>query len=966
MMKKIMLGLISILVLAGIFAILTLTPIGLRITLHLANFILPGEISYQHVSGVLTAPIEFKNFKYQGKDTIITIKKVKLEFKPFQLLKRKIVITQFNANTIHLTLQTDEDKKTASTSEKTYLLDIKNAEINHLYIGTVPNQYPVYIRHLRTNIHMIPERLRINASVRMLKPFPLTTELNIVGNPRRYTLYLHSFNKQLSWHLYGLGNENSLFLNLSEGKTLGGKLSFKANLNWEKQLQWNIKLLFQAPNAHIHIESIQKEKLGLKWDISIAQLSSLDQDLQGSIQSQGEWQPQGLHFAFQSKNLKIPGLPFQNIQLQGKGTESSHQLSGIASTNGKQFTFQLNGGLFNKTWKGDLQKLQITSQAYHQWQLIKPTAITLSKTQVSANYLCLKSEGANGKLCFNGTWNAKSAWKLNITGQHFNPGALINLALPQIFLNTTANLNATITGNGKLLQSATANLQFNKGQFRYRLNGGSIKTPFQNGQVKIGATNNKISTTAKFVLSKNNTINVSFTLPKDSKHISGKVIANLTDLSPFNKMLKTIAQPKGKLAINLNLSGPLSKPNFSGHIHLKDGSVFIPRLGIELTDIKTNITSSTHGIAYEIQANSKKQPIKIKGLAQWTTTGLNTTATIEGDHVLIMNTPEYIIYASPQFKVLIQGNNIDLTGKVDIPKGIIQPLTFTNVTTLPTEQVVYTAGEPSVGKSHWNISAHVEVSLGKEITVNTHGFNAIITGKATITGMPKKTTLARGRIDIIKGSYSAYGKKLTISPGSYIQFINSPVSNPIFDVRATKLIQLSSSLAIQQFGLNDIIVGIQLRGSLQHPDISFFSIPATLSQADILSYLLLGYSSENAKGSNLGLIATAASAMGGKGAGTGGALSEIKQGLGLSELGVESQTLIDAIGTPIDEQNAFVIGKRLTKKIYIRYSLGLGQGAFAPVNIFQLRYTLNRQWAIQTDSSSWGSGGDILYTIEKN
>ncbi len=159
---------------------------------------------------------------------------------------------------------------------------------------------------------------------------------------------------------------------------------------------------------------------------------------------------------------------------------------------------------------------------------------------------------------------------------------------------------------------------------------------------------------------------------------------------------------------------------------------------------------------------------------------------------------------------------------------------------------------------------------------------------------------------------------------------------------------------------------VNLRGSFRHPKFSFFSIPTTLSQADILSYLVLGYASENTSSNNLAILLDVAGGLGGKGTGIGGAISEIKQGLGLTELGVESKQVINAVDQPINQQTSFVIGKQLTKNIYIRYSIGLGQGPFSPVNIFQLQYKINRHWTIQTDSSTLGSGGDILYTIEKN
>ncbi len=1056
--KTILRWLVGAVALIAIFIIIMLTPLGLHITLQFAKTILPGEISYDHASGSITGPIEFRNFKYTDGSNILSIKKVKFSWKPLQLMHRKIVVTHFTANNVHLTIrlaktkQTEiRKKKTAKPAEKPYLLEISNAHVNFLSIGSTPNQYPVFIRHIRVNARAVPDNLRIRTAVDMSKPFPLRAYFNITGNLDRYTLYSRAVGQKVSWHLYGLGNSNGVFLNLNEGKTLGGTLSFDANINWAPQWQWDIKLngsnlnfneldptwpkritmnlqstgvikdkrlIFKlkthitAPGTRIDLATEQKHKLNLKWDVSIAQLSRLYKQFKGSVQSKGEWLPdaktpvikgqitasnfsvlgyQGRSvnakctlypkqrrastFNIAGSNLNAPGIHLRSLQLQGKGTERAHQLKGSVAINGDTATFQMQGGLLNQNWEGQLQKLTLASQQYRQWQLIKPTAITLSKAHVTANNLCLKPIGTTGQLCLKGSWNANAAWQFSANGKNFNPGLLTTFFTTKLVLSSPSTIHATVSGRGKQLQTAKANILLHKGNFRYQLNGNYIASPLQQGNISLLLTQRSLTTSTQLVLSKKNIISASASFPSFShdkpinkQRVHARIRAKISDFTPFNKTLKTVVEPKGQLSVDLTVNGKVKSPDVRGRIHLQNGSAFIPKLGIEVTKVDTNISSFSGGsVSYKITAYSKNQPITIDGKVLATHDGLKITTTINANDVLIMNTPEYIIYASPNLTATIQGHNVDLKGKVDIPKGVIQPFNFVGMTTLPSDQIVYTAGEPVTSQSTWNVSANVNVTLGKDVTVNTSGFNATVTGGATIIGHPKKMTLANGRVNVVKGTYSAYGRTLTITPNSYIQFINSPINNPNFNVRATKTIQVSQSLGgAQQINLNNIVVGVELRGSFRHPKISFFSVPENLSQADILSYLVLGYSAETTSGSNISLLLEAANTLGGKGTGIGGALSQIKQGLGLEELGIENETIMDAIGAPIDQQSAFVIGKRLTKNIYIRYSLGLGQGPFAPVNIFQLRYTLNRHWSIQTDSSSLGSGGDILYTIESN
>ena len=92
----------------------------------------------------------------------------------------------------------------------------------------------------------------------------------------------------------------------------------------------------------------------------------------------------------------------------------------------------------------------------------------------------------------------------------------------------------------------------------------------------------------------------------------------------------------------------------------------------------------------------------------------------------------------------------------------------------------------------------------------------------------------------------------------------------------------------------------------------------------------------------------------------------IKQTFKITELGIQQQTYIDALGTPAGiNQSSFVIGTRITPKIYLKYNHGL----MTDINIYQARYLFNDKWALQMETyygnNSWsnGSGIDVLYTV---
>ena len=773
---------------------------------------------------------------------------------------------------------------------------------------------------------------------------------------------------------------------------------------------FSAKALITTPKAKINIIAKQDTSLKLQWNAAIDQLATLIPGSHGALYTKGQWSgatdhpttqgnikannmllygyrvdtlkgnwhlysPNGQpsNFNITAKNLSTKTITLHSLQLQGKGTQQSHQLSGKIGINNASFVFQAQGGLFGDQWKGQLKKLNITSTKFTNWHLEKPTTITLSPTQMTTPNLCLRSATKNGVLCFDGQWNSNKAWQFTVKGPHIDSGLLTNLLLPKLTLSGSASINATITGDAGKLQTAYTKLTLSSGRFRYALNGNYIASRFQGGNMSFNLDHTGLRSQINITLSKNNHINVALSLPHSpnpskDQAISGTIRANLTNLKLLANIAPKIARPSGKVQVNLSIHGTLKHPQVSGKVNFRHGSVKLARLGIELTNIDVELSSYDDVINYTAKMFSKDKPIQVKGKSKWTPKSIESDFTVDANNVLIMNTPEYLIYASPKLKFHILGKVINMQGEVTIPKGLIQPHDFTNVTSLPPGQIVYIGQSSTKDDQSWQISAKLTIILGKDVTVKTSGLQAQVTGQTTLTGSPKHPTLAKGRINITKGEYTAYGKTLLIKPGSFIQFVNSPVSNPNLNIRATKRIPIGSVATGQQFDVNDIIVGILVTGNFHRPKIRLFSIPATLSQADILSYLILGYATNIHSKSNIDLLLEAASALqlGGSGGGIGGVLSQIKQGLGLTELGVESKTMTDAAGTPIDKQTAFVIGKQLTQRIYIRYSRELGQSAFLPVNMFQLRYALGKNWVVQTNSSSLGNGADILYTIQKN
>jgi translocation and assembly module TamB len=264
--------------------------------------------------------------------------------------------------------------------------------------------------------------------------------------------------------------------------------------------------------------------------------------------------------------------------------------------------------------------------------------------------------------------------------------------------------------------------------------------------------------------------------------------------------------------------------------------------------------------------------------------------------------------------------------------------------------------------SDWKVFMDTNLIIGNTgngLVLDTLGIKGRLTGELTATKKPNQPILTTGQLRLAKipqPTYNFRGKTLQISNAT-LTYNNLPIGQPNINVDAFLIIPQAISNTGGNGIKSNLTVGIQLSGNLDNPTINFYSSPITLSQSDILSYIVFGQPAANS-GSALSLLMAAIKGSGSTGKLQGG----LQKSLGLGELGIESQNTVDPLGNTINHNNAVVLGKALSRKLYLRYSIGI----IDPVNTLEVIYEINHKWSVQTSRSSLGSGIDLLYSIERN
>ena len=266
--------------------------------------------------------------------------------------------------------------------------------------------------------------------------------------------------------------------------------------------------------------------------------------------------------------------------------------------------------------------------------------------------------------------------------------------------------------------------------------------------------------------------------------------------------------------------------------------------------------------------------------------------------------------------------------------------------------------------------------MGNDVTLNTKGLRGLLDGNLRIQQSPKSPLNTTGMLTIRDGTYLAYGQDLLIEQGQLI-FHGTRLNNPELFIRAIRKFDetstdASSSNHLFDFNASNLdsialgahtTVGVEVKGHIKSPKITLFSIPPTLSQADILSMLLLGKPASQANQAGGQLLLSAISSMN-LDAGTKGVqlLQQVKQKLGI-DVKMQNSESYNRQTNQVSDNTAFVVGKSFSKRIYVSYNIGLFQ---EDNNVLMIKYLLNKFLSIQVNTSDSGSGVDLLYSHKKD
>jgi translocation and assembly module TamB len=657
-----------------------------------------------------------------------------------------------------------------------------------------------------------------------------------------------------------------------------------------------------------------------------------------TIEGQGGTDP-GAPLALTGRvdRLSRSGVVIDEIRADASGSVASHELT--VEFQGAEWlaTLGASGGLEGREWRGTVSRLDVDEQAFGDWRLVEPVGVLLGPAAVTVANGCMR-HASGARLCSEATLAGRPDDRLVVSGQNFDLASLRPVLPPQLQLSGIYQLSGSLTNLSDAPRGAlavvggttTARVSFGESQaFATELHGLILSATLADGRLALQGSVNSGSDGRIAVRA--GVANVG----AESSAIDGAIDVSWSDLQFLTLLSPQLGDVGGTVTMDVAIGGTVDAPEIEGRAAWSDGRLAVPDWGLEVAGIAASATSRDgRALQFEGIGRVGEEEVRVGGSAQLDpAAGWPLRLGIDGENLRAVQRPEAEIFVSPDLDVVTRWPDVRVTGTVHVPRARIEISALPEQAIRPSPDTVVHAADEVSEIQALRIAADITVTLGENVDYSGLNLTTDVTGQLRLTLEPGRSAVATGALNLA-GSYNAYGQTLQLERGQLL--FNGPLDNPGLDVRAVRAIE-------------EIRVGVELAGAVSAPRTRVFSSPA-MSEADALSYLLLGRPVSGSAGEESATLQSAALSMGLQQALP--VVQRIGQSLGLDELSVQSTA---------EDAGALMAGKYLSPKLYIRYSYGL----FNRIGGLLLRFRVNERLSIETQSGDQKSM-DLLYTVEKD
>jgi translocation and assembly module TamB len=639
------------------------------------------------------------------------------------------------------------------------------------------------------------------------------------------------------------------------------------------------------------------------------------------------------------ERLQIADREISELSLSSAGTGAEHRLALTLNAPGINVETHATGHYHDGTWDAKIGAFSARDNQNLRLSLEAPAKLAVTPGDLSLTQLCLRDERA--RLC---------AMASRLAGRSTLALSATNLPLAMLTAGLTPSTDYVGTLNIEA-EGADSGVGPWRGQLRAQLTDAALRRHFQSGRtetlnlgtgrVEVGMNESALVANLKLNAGSAGRIDANISARGLNATtwrewpLQGALDLESDALGFINSYISEIDRASGRVNASLAVGGTVGAPQVRGELKLAGAEFDLYLINLSLRAVNFSAKLADDSLTFQGSATAGPEGhAAIDGRLTWRGGLPYGDLHLQGHDLRVVNIPEARVEASPDVRLKMDGHRIEIGGQVTLPYARIESASLANAVLASSDERIVD-DRPPAPADQFKISSDITLTLGDRVTVDTLGLSGRLSGSIRVTSDDSGISRGSGELNIEEGKYTAYGRKLDVERGRLL-FSNGLLSDPAVDLRATKTFP-------------DITAGVNVRGTLREPRMTFFSMPE-VAQSQIVSLLLAGGSLEsvqNAAGTSGNANAARSGLM------QGGAIVAQQLGgkIGIADVGVESDLTNDT---------SLVLGRYLSPRLYISYGIGLAE----TLNTIKLRYTVGDHWTVKTEAGTQRSA-DLVFTIEK-
>jgi translocation and assembly module TamB len=634
------------------------------------------------------------------------------------------------------------------------------------------------------------------------------------------------------------------------------------------------------------------------------------------------------------RDLTLSDRTVQKLSLQLDGPSDAQRLNLQLDAKPLHSVLSAGGKVEDGQWRGTIQTLSIDDAHNLRLSLEAPAALAFNLDDFQLGRTCLKDNAE--KVCIDAQ-RVNQAWNTHFSAEALPLRALTAGLTQELEYEGTINLVGDAAGSKQLPITGNLRGELQNARLRHhRSNGREEIIALGTGEIVAVAGPADFSVQVRLDAASSGKIEGALTGNRAGSEwhafpIKGNLDASTDALGLLEIYVGGIDRATGRLNTSITIGGTLGQPEIQGLLLLRDAQIDLYQVNLSLRDLTLDAKFNADALDLSGQSRIGDGVTQFHGRLAWRNREPFGALHFEGKNLRLVNVPEARIEASPNLDFKLEGRRMEITGEVEVPLARLEPADLANAVLVSNDERM--VGAPLTDPAQrWIVVSDIRLSLGDNVRVNSLGLNAKLGGSITLRTDESQISRGQGELNVVEGKYAYLGRLLDIERGKLI-FNNGPVGDPGIDLRAQKVYA-------------DITAGLNVRGSLRNPRLTFFSEPA-IPQSQIASLILAGGSLESVQNS------TRTGAARNDLLAQGGAIlaQQLGSRVGIEDVGIESD---------LSNETSLVLGKYLSPRLYVSYGISLAEA----INTLKLRYTIGDRWTLKTEAGKARSA-DIVYTIRK-